>query len=368
MADSRPLIAKIQVEHSGGAKGSRTSTNGETKNDKVNKAIHSSSEENTQETKKGNLFLDKLHKVGKFQLLRFLGINLALHTLVKQSAVYTSVLGALFQMLGALIDMILAPLLPMLIPFLRSFAQNLPGIASKITSVLEWLGGKFVDFYNFSIRVWPFMEKIWNFLGGTLKYWVVGLILTRMVGFHATFIAWSAQLLAMIALNFGKLLAFLAKNSIGRMLPRLFGRGKDGKVAGPPMTIATKVAYINALAMGAGGKGPPGGIGPVLGNTTRQAGSRAALMGTLSSPWVLAAIVAVGVAAAGIMAMKAHHNAMADRQLRRYDSVIANVEHVDENGNQISDRQARRNIAAQNKAENATLIDANAAGVRGISF
>ena len=351
MADSRPLIAKIQVEHSGAAKGGRTSTSTEEQNTKVNKAIHSSSEENTQENKKSNLFLEKLHKVGKFQLLRFLGINLALHTLVKQSAVYTSVLGALFQMLGALIDMILAPLLPMLIPFLRSFAQNLPGIAAKITSVLEWIGGKFVDFYNFSIRVWPFMEKIWNFLGGTLKYWIVGLIIARMGGFHTTFIQWTGQLLAMIALNFGKLLAFLAKNSIGRMLPRLFGRGKDGKVAGPPMTIATKVAYINALAMGAGSTGPPGGIGPVLANTTRQVGGRAALMGLLTSPLVIAAIVAAGAIAVGIMVTKAQGTALADRQIRSYDVVTANVEHVDENGNQISDRQARRNIAAQNEAE-----------------
>ena len=348
MADSRPLIAKIQVEHSGAAKGGRTSTSTEEQNTKVNKAIHSSSEENTQENKKSNLFLEKLHKVGKFQLLRFLGINLALHTLVKQSAVYTSVLGALFQMLGALIDMILAPLLPMLIPFLRSFAQNLPGIAAKITSVLEWIGGKFVDFYNFSIRVWPFMEKIWNFLGGTLKYWIVGLIIARMGGFHTTFIQWTGQLLAMIALNFGKLLAFLAKNSIGRMLPRLFGRGKDGKVAGPPMTIATKVAYINALAMGAGGKGPPGGIGPVLANTTRQAGSMAALRGLLTNPWVIAAIVAAGAVAVGIMATKNTIQKIEDRQAHRYDVLVNDT---DENGNQISDRAPRHRIQRKNDAE-----------------
>ena len=51
MADSRPLIAKIQVEHSGAAKGGRTSTNTETKDTKVLGELHGSSEENTKETK-----------------------------------------------------------------------------------------------------------------------------------------------------------------------------------------------------------------------------------------------------------------------------------------------------------------------------
>lgn len=341
MADSRPLIAKIQVEHSGGAKGSRTSTNGESKDAKVLGALHGSSEENTQETKKGNLFLDKLHKVGKFQLLRFLGINLALHTLVKQSAVYTSVLGALFQMLGALIDMILAPLLPMLIPFLRSFAQNLPGIAAKITGVLEWIGGKFVDFYNWTVKYLPYMEKIWNFIGGTVKYWIVGLILTRMVGFHATFIAWSVQLLAMIALNFGKLFAFLYKNSLGKMFGA--GGGKN-KVAGV-MTIAATVVNVNSAAgLAAGGSAVLPGQVARAGQQVPKTAGRMAMMGggalaMLGGP---AGIIMIAVLVTAVITYLGFKSMV--RQSERNREARVTMIMVDSNGNDIPDAAQQRQM------------------------
>ena len=362
MADSRPLIAKIQVEHSGAAKGGRTSTSTEEQNTKVNKAIHSSSEENTQENKKSNLFLEKLHKVGKFQLLRFLGINLALHTLVKQSAVYTSVLGALFQMLGALIDMILAPLLPMLIPFLRSFAQNLPGIAAKITSVLEWIGGKFVDFYNFSIRVWPFMEKIWNFLGGTLKYWIVGLIIARMGGFHAMFIAWSAQLIAMLALNFGKLFAFLYKNSLGKMFGA--GGGKN-KVAGV-MTIAANVVNVNSAAgLAAGGSAVlPGQVARAGQQVPKTAGRMAMMSGGamafLSGAGGILIIVGIVSAVIAYLGIKA----IADRSERFREVRQSSFRMVDSNGNDIPDAGQLRNAQKEELVYNWIESMANDGSIR----
>jgi len=69
-----------------------------------------------QDTAKGVKELGKKSFVSKMG--KTLGVSLAIPTLLKQSQVFTSTFGIMFQMIGAVMDIILAPVMPI---FLKAF-------------------------------------------------------------------------------------------------------------------------------------------------------------------------------------------------------------------------------------------------------
>ena len=60
-----------------------------------------------------------------------MGIEVSIKSMLKQSQIFTSYVGTIFQLMGALVDVMLAPLLPLLVPVAR-------WIGSKIPVLAEW--------------------------------------------------------------------------------------------------------------------------------------------------------------------------------------------------------------------------------------
>ena len=70
------------------------------------------------------------------------GIKFNLAAILKQSQIFTSTLGSLFQIFGAVADIILAAFMPILIPAIRWVASSLP----EIKDVIQKTVGNFVEY------------------------------------------------------------------------------------------------------------------------------------------------------------------------------------------------------------------------------
>ena len=245
MPDARPLVAKIQVEHTGASSGAvKKAPEGSSTGS--GKKLVAGVEDGVEQSKKSNLFLEKLHKVSRFQLLRFLGVNIALTALVKQSAIWTNTLGALFQMFGALIDMILAPFMPFIVKFLRDFAKNLPKIAERITDGI--LG--FIDWvraiYDKLVSMAPWLQNLFDSLGAIIKYSIITLLVARIFGLQGVLVGGIIKLSGLLLWGFGKLLGLLGVNKLFKFLGNLFGKTSATKY------IQAAVVYLNSAKIMAG--------------------------------------------------------------------------------------------------------------------
>ena len=70
-----------------------------------------------------------------------LGIQMGLAGILKQSQVFTSTIGAFFQIFGAMVDVMLVPLVkPVLMPLMRWFARQIPTMGRLSKAVFGFLG------------------------------------------------------------------------------------------------------------------------------------------------------------------------------------------------------------------------------------
>jgi len=60
--------------------------------------------------------------------LKTMGIQMGIAGILKQSQIFTSTLGSLFQILGAFVDVMLAPWMPVIVPGLRKLANQIPNM------------------------------------------------------------------------------------------------------------------------------------------------------------------------------------------------------------------------------------------------
>ena len=86
---------------------------------------------------------ERVNKSNKSFLKSTLGIQVGIAALLKQSQIFTGVVGTIFQLIGALVDVILAPFLPIIVPAIRLMASFIPKVAAfsrKIYEVVEpWI-------------------------------------------------------------------------------------------------------------------------------------------------------------------------------------------------------------------------------------
>ena len=90
-----------------------------------------------KQVKKQTEYAKEAEKVRKTSLLKTAGINLSLAGVLKQSQVFTSTLGTVFQLLGALVDVILAPFLQVVVPAIKSIAKLIPVISQWSRKLAE---------------------------------------------------------------------------------------------------------------------------------------------------------------------------------------------------------------------------------------
>ena len=74
-------------------------------------------------------YAKEAEKVRKQSLLKQAGVSISLGGILKQSQVFTSTLGTVFQLLGAFVDVIMAPFLPVIVPAIKAMASLLPVIS-----------------------------------------------------------------------------------------------------------------------------------------------------------------------------------------------------------------------------------------------
>jgi hypothetical protein len=162
MAEDNRVIVEVQDGAAGAAGG------GDNKTNKLIKEQVKLAEEAKKTTKRN--FIKEYAATA--------GINLTIASVLKQSQVFTSTLGSIFQILGALVDVILAPFLPYIVPWIRKLADTIPKIAawaqataevvgpriaSFIANVVEYVKAAFEgDFSTATEKIKGFFDKLWN--------------------------------------------------------------------------------------------------------------------------------------------------------------------------------------------------------------
>ena len=165
MPENVPLVAQILVNHSnqssqrtggGGQRSTPTSAGGETpdgkKQSKVLQSIRNYAKTQTESAKESA-------KTGKFSLAKAIGMNFTLGSILKQSQIFASTAGSIFQIMGALVDVILAPFVPLIVPWIRKLAEAVPAAAEKAREFQEWLVN----------TAWPYVVGIWQKLPEWLR-------------------------------------------------------------------------------------------------------------------------------------------------------------------------------------------------------
>ena len=165
MPENVPLVAQILVNHSnqssqrtggGGQRSTSTSAGGETpdgkKQSKVLQSIRNYAKTQTESAKESA-------KTGKFSLAKAIGMNFTLGSILKQSQIFASTAGSIFQIMGALVDVILAPFVPLIVPWIRKLAETVPAAAEKARELQQWLVN----------TAWPYVVGIWRKLPEWLR-------------------------------------------------------------------------------------------------------------------------------------------------------------------------------------------------------
>ena len=144
MAENLPLVARIMLEGGGdGGSGgppvapgmAKPNLGGQPKNDSTNlKKIA----DRASSTNKGI----------QSHISKTLGIQVGIASILKQSQVFTSYVGTIFQLMGALVDVILAPFLPVLIPAIRLIADMIPIAAKYAQNTFDYLRGKLTSLWE----------------------------------------------------------------------------------------------------------------------------------------------------------------------------------------------------------------------------
>ena len=74
-------------------------------------------------------------------MFKKMGIQMGLAGILKQSQIFTSTIGAFFQIFGAMVDVMLAPLIrPVILPILRWLARQIPTISRASKAFFAFIG------------------------------------------------------------------------------------------------------------------------------------------------------------------------------------------------------------------------------------
>ena len=125
------------------------------------------------------------------------GLQFGFSAFLKQSQVFTSIIGSIFQLIGALVDVILGPFIPLIIPLISGIAKIIPHVAK----FAQMIADKLIGFINW-------IGKLWNEPVATLKALFEGLPQFIQAGLE-TFWGWltASGPVAEIERQFVKLMA-----------------------------------------------------------------------------------------------------------------------------------------------------------------
>ena len=102
------------------------------------------------------------------RMFKTLGIQMGLAGILKQSQVFTSTVGAFFQIFGAMVDVMLAPLVkPVLIPVMRWLARQIPTMGKLSRAVFGFLGSTVLGLVSMVKKIGGWLSNL-----GKKEFWV----------------------------------------------------------------------------------------------------------------------------------------------------------------------------------------------------
>ena len=129
-----------------------------------------------------------------------MGISLSVSTLLRQSQIFTGILGALFQILGGFVDLILAPFMPLFVKVIRKLAEQMPRVREYAQKVYEWLDQNvFPHIKTVATWIWDKVSGVFDFFStkgpeasaalSTIKEWLQSTATTAW-GFIKQYFEW----------------------------------------------------------------------------------------------------------------------------------------------------------------------------------
>ena len=118
-----------------------------------------------------------------------LGISFSLSNILKQSQIFTSFVGSIFQIFGALVDVILAPFLPVLIPVITTIGSWIPWVQVKAQQMANGL----FTFFGWIGAAWNTAAAVWNKVNEILEpvKGVVSSIWTKITELFPDELSWT---------------------------------------------------------------------------------------------------------------------------------------------------------------------------------
>ena len=154
-------------------------------------------------------------KQGK-KLSKIAGVGTSIASLLRQSQLFTGVIGMIFQIVGAFIDILLMPFMPLVTMAMRLVAKLLPPmmkVSMFLMKITQWYADLLEKFYSFIFSSYAkLLAAIWDGIKWVANYlWDAGLkkVWDWVVGKYKESLAWIKTVPA-------KIKAFLieAKNAI----------------------------------------------------------------------------------------------------------------------------------------------------------
>ena len=173
MAGGMPIMSKIQLEWAGGSSpGAPSGTGG---------GQRSAGGGDKDEGQNTNAPVNrKMLGNQKSFIKSSLGINVGVAAMLKQSQIFTGVIGTIFQLIGALVDVVLAPFLPVVVPAIKEMASWIPKLSSWARKTYEFLAPIF-GFFKEQFDKLPGL--ITGPIGAIFTGVMVGTVLAQIFGF-----------------------------------------------------------------------------------------------------------------------------------------------------------------------------------------
>ena len=97
------------------------------------------------------------------KMFKTLGIQMGLAGILKQSQVFTSTVGAFFQIFGAMVDVMLAPLIkPVLMPLMRWFARQIPTMGRLSKAFFGFVGSTIMGLIGWVKKIGGWISDGWD--------------------------------------------------------------------------------------------------------------------------------------------------------------------------------------------------------------
>ena len=95
------------------------------------------------------------------RMFKTLGIQMGLAGILKQSQVFTSTVGAFFQIFGAMVDVMLAPLVkPVLMPVMRWLARQIPTMGRLSKAIFGFIGSTVMRIVSWVVKIGGWFKNI----------------------------------------------------------------------------------------------------------------------------------------------------------------------------------------------------------------